>query len=122
MDYPEKKTLRTRTRIQPTHDTESGNQIWGTLMEESALTTVLSLLLDLPLTNTTFPLATQNPDCIRMFGKISAQPHTLIRHRFCDSNSIHACSLCKRVSMTVMHVWGCTKVFRNVNVPVDSIE
>ena len=38
------------------------------------------------------------------FGKISAWLHTLIMYTFCDSNSIHARSLCKRVSMTVMHV------------------
>ena len=36
--------------------------------------------------------------------KISAQPHALIVYTFCDSNSIHARSLCKRVSITAMHV------------------
>ena len=40
------------------------------------------------------------------FGTISAQPHTSFMHiyTFCDSNSIHARPLCKRVSMTVMYV------------------
>ena len=34
-------------------------------------------------------------------GKISTQPHTLIIHAFCDSNSIR---FWNRVSMTVIHV------------------
>ena len=38
---------------------------------------------------------------IGMRGKISTQPHTLIIHAFCDSNSIR---FRNRVSMTVMHV------------------
>ena len=37
-------------------------------------------------------------------GKISAQPHTLIMYTFCDSNSIHVRSLCKRISVTFVHV------------------
>ena len=41
---------------------------------------------------------------IDKIGKISAQPDTLIIDTFCDINSIHARSLCKRVSMTVMYV------------------
>ena len=43
------------------------------------------------------------------FGKFLADFRTapyinFIAYTFCNSNSIHARSLCKRVSMTVMHV------------------
>ena len=36
-----------------------------------------------------------------IWGKISTQPHTLIMHAFCDSNSVR---FWNRVGMTVMHV------------------
>ena len=37
-------------------------------------------------------------------------------HTFCDSNSIHARSLCKRVTeydsdASIINVWGCAEVF-----------
>ena len=39
-------------------------------------------------------------------GPGQAQPHTLILYTFCVSNSIHARSLFKRVSMTAMHMYN----------------
>ena len=44
------------------------------------------------------------------YGKLTGQDlllrtaHTLIMHIFCDSNSIYVRSLCKRISVTFMHV------------------
>ena len=40
----------------------------------------------------------------RMKGKISGQPHTLIMYKLCDSNSVYVLSLCKKISLTFMHV------------------